>query len=195
MYISFYKCDQIWQNFATSAKVYVFGKFSTVYFICGKILSLIWQICDIIGLICILANGQILKNNLTIWSHWFLSIPHRSILKSFCHNWLATTSSFSYSHYLGRCPNFLLYSASIGICFITPLFELFSILRPRPAIKLAQQGHSTIQSGLFDSTCMDSNIAILNEKLEQPSFWLQPKAKQSKELLELLNSWFQKLSY
>ena len=39
-------------------------------------LFLIWQNveptlanCDIIGLICIVANSQILKNNLTIWSH------------------------------------------------------------------------------------------------------------------------------
>ena len=32
----------------------------------------LWQICDIIGLIFIIANGQILKNNLTIWSHLLL---------------------------------------------------------------------------------------------------------------------------
>ena len=38
---------------------------------------LIWQnaeptlaICDIFGLIFIVANGQVLKKNLTIWSHW-----------------------------------------------------------------------------------------------------------------------------
>ena len=38
---------------------------------------LIWQnaestlaICDIFGLIFIVANGQILKNKLAIWSHW-----------------------------------------------------------------------------------------------------------------------------
>ena len=46
----------------------VFGKFLTVYFLFGKILSWLWQICDVIGLILIVANGQILKNNLTIWS-------------------------------------------------------------------------------------------------------------------------------
>ena len=57
------------------AKLCHFGKslqinqFFTVYFWFGKMLSLIWQICDIIGLIFIVANGQILKNNLTIWSH------------------------------------------------------------------------------------------------------------------------------
>ena len=31
--------------------------------------SLLWQVYDIIGLIFIVANGQIWKNNLTIWSH------------------------------------------------------------------------------------------------------------------------------
>ena len=51
-----------------------FGKFFTVYFLFGKILSLLWQLCDIIGLIFIFANGKILNNNLTIWSHW-LSLP------------------------------------------------------------------------------------------------------------------------
>ena len=33
-------------------------------------LSLLWQICDIIGLIFGVANGQILKNIPTIWLHW-----------------------------------------------------------------------------------------------------------------------------
>ena len=37
----------------------------------GKMLSLVlWQVCDITGLINIVANGQILKNYQTIWSHW-----------------------------------------------------------------------------------------------------------------------------
>ena len=48
----------------------VFGKILTVYFLFGKTLSILCQICDIIGLIFSVANGQILKNNLTIWSHW-----------------------------------------------------------------------------------------------------------------------------
>ena len=42
---------------------------STVYFFLGKMLSLLWQICDIIELILIVINGQLLKNNLNIWSH------------------------------------------------------------------------------------------------------------------------------
>ena len=33
-------------------------------------LCILWQMCDITGLIFIAANGQILKNNRTIWSHW-----------------------------------------------------------------------------------------------------------------------------
>ena len=47
----------------------VVGNFLTVYFLFGKI-CLLWHICDINGLIFIVANVQILKNNLTIWSHW-----------------------------------------------------------------------------------------------------------------------------
>ena len=47
----------------------VFGKFLTVYFLFGKILNLLLQICDIIGLIITVANGQIWKNNLTIRTH------------------------------------------------------------------------------------------------------------------------------
>ena len=48
----------------------VFSKYLTVYFLFGKMLSLLWQIWYIIGLIFIVANCQILKNNITIWSHW-----------------------------------------------------------------------------------------------------------------------------
>ena len=33
-------------------------------------LNLLWQICIISWLIFVVANGQILKNNLIIWSHW-----------------------------------------------------------------------------------------------------------------------------
>ena len=49
----------------------VFGIFLRVYLLLGKMLSLLWQFCDIIGLIFIVENGQILKNNQTIWSHCF----------------------------------------------------------------------------------------------------------------------------
>ena len=52
------------------AKVYKFLANFECFFLFGKMLSQFWHICDILGLIFIVANGQILKNNLTIWSHW-----------------------------------------------------------------------------------------------------------------------------
>ena len=57
----------------------------TVYFFLGKMLSLLWQICDIIGHFFIVANGQILKNNLTIRPHcfpYFLDSGNRDIYAS-----------------------------------------------------------------------------------------------------------------
>ena len=51
-------------------KIHVFGKFLTVYFLFRKMLSLLLQIWYIFGRIFIVADGQILKNNLTIWSHY-----------------------------------------------------------------------------------------------------------------------------
>ena len=44
------QCDQIWRNFATFTSLQVFGQFLSVYFLFGNMLSLLWQICDIIGL-------------------------------------------------------------------------------------------------------------------------------------------------
>ena len=58
----------------------VFGKFSTVYFLFAQMLSLLWQICDIIGLIFIVSNGQILKKSnylVTMAQTW----PHFTDLK------------------------------------------------------------------------------------------------------------------
>ena len=54
----------LWQN-CTSL-----SNFLTVYFLFGKMLSLLCQTCHTIGLIFIVANGQIKKKNSTIWSHW-----------------------------------------------------------------------------------------------------------------------------
>ena len=51
------------------AKIRHFGKFLTVHFLFGKMISLLWRFLYIIELIFIVTNGQILKNNLTIWSH------------------------------------------------------------------------------------------------------------------------------
>ena len=76
------QCYQIWRNFAILAKVYKsLANFVTVYFLFGKML---WQTCDIIGLIFIVANGQILKTesnhlvtlavsyNNNVLNHWSL---------------------------------------------------------------------------------------------------------------------------
>ena len=60
----FGKILPLWRQFTS------LGKFLMVYFLIRKMLSLVWQICDIFGIIFFVANGHILKNNLTIWSHW-----------------------------------------------------------------------------------------------------------------------------
>ena len=52
------QCDQIWRIFTTLAKVY---KFLTFYFLFGKMLSLLWQICDIIGYFSLLQMAKYLK--------------------------------------------------------------------------------------------------------------------------------------
>ena len=52
------------------AKFRHFGKLLTAYFLFGKKLNLLWQIYYITGQFIIAANGQILKHNLIIWSHW-----------------------------------------------------------------------------------------------------------------------------
>ena len=51
-------------------KLHAFGKFLIVYFLFGKILSHFGNFFDIIGLIFSVAHCQMLKNNLTILSHW-----------------------------------------------------------------------------------------------------------------------------
>ena len=81
--------DQIWQNFAALAKVYKylanFWQFISYFAKCWDFFG---KFCDIIGLIFIVTNGQILKKNLTIWSHCLMHIkltlsisftcPHRT---------------------------------------------------------------------------------------------------------------------
>ena len=64
------QCDQIWQNLRHFGKNFkVFGNILMVNFLFVKMLKLLWQICFITGLIFVVAKGQILKHNLTIWSH------------------------------------------------------------------------------------------------------------------------------
>ena len=67
----FDQCDQIWQNFATLAK---FKKHSAlflpVYLIFGQTLNPHWQNLHAFEQICFVVNGQIMINNLAIWSHY-----------------------------------------------------------------------------------------------------------------------------
>ena len=57
-------------------------------------LSLLWQLCDIIGLIFFVANGQILKNNLTIWSHCSNHSAAAKIFIAFCGSWRSRVRKF-----------------------------------------------------------------------------------------------------
>ena len=74
-----------WAKFCHFGKsLLVLGRFLTVYFLLGKMLSILLQICDIIVLIFITANGQILKNNLSIWSHCSAVTFFPAISKKWC---------------------------------------------------------------------------------------------------------------
>jgi len=53
--------DQIWRNLPLLQKIQVFGKCLTVYLLFGKMLTQLWQIWYIIGLIFIVSNGKYLK--------------------------------------------------------------------------------------------------------------------------------------
>ena len=60
----FGEISPLWQNFTILWQIS-----DSLFCIWQSLLSLLWKIWYIIGLILIVANGQILKNNLTIWSH------------------------------------------------------------------------------------------------------------------------------
>ena len=63
-------CDQIWQNYATLAKYLKSWAILGGYLLLGKIQELLGQIFYAIGQPFGHINGQMLKNNLAIWSHW-----------------------------------------------------------------------------------------------------------------------------
>ena len=64
------QCDQILRYFATQATFYkAFGHFLSNYLVFGKIVNLLWQIFYSFGQFFIVQYGQILKNNIAIWSH------------------------------------------------------------------------------------------------------------------------------
>ena len=61
--IRFDKLLPLWQNIQS------LGQFFRGYVLLCKILDLLWQILCAIGQIFFYQNGQMLKNNLAIWSH------------------------------------------------------------------------------------------------------------------------------
>ena len=80
-----YDCWPAWPDLAKfrhfDKTLQVFGKYLTLHFLFGKLLGQLRQIYYIIGQIFVVANGQILKNNLTIWSHWLEVIRSCSVKK------------------------------------------------------------------------------------------------------------------
>ena len=58
------KCCHFFKN------LHIFGNIFTVYFIFVKVLNPLWHNFYAFGQFFIVVNGQILKNNLAIWSHW-----------------------------------------------------------------------------------------------------------------------------
>ena len=54
--------------------IYVFGNFLRVYLLFGIHFNPLWHFLNAIGQIFIDVNGQKLKNNLAIWSHWIQSM-------------------------------------------------------------------------------------------------------------------------
>ena len=89
------------RHFGKSLQVFV--KIMTVYFLFGKMLSLLWQICDVVGLIFRVLNGQILKksNHLVTlpfcfdwtrkqcqsWSNWAEAVANAEHKKTFYLTW------------------------------------------------------------------------------------------------------------
>ena len=58
--IRFCEISPLWQKFGTIFQIYL---------IFDKVLNPLWHNLYALRQFCILENGQILKNNLTIWSH------------------------------------------------------------------------------------------------------------------------------
>ena len=75
----------------------LFGKILMIYLLFGKILNLLWLKFYVIWSILNVVNGQILKSNLAIWSHWFL-------LLFLVHNKQTTTTTLIRSISVGPKP-------------------------------------------------------------------------------------------
>ena len=64
------KSDPVWPDLANFCLV--LGNILRVYLLFGIILDRLGQILHDIGQVFIEVNGQMLKNKLAVWSHWFL---------------------------------------------------------------------------------------------------------------------------
>ena len=65
------QCDQIWQNFASLAKVYKYlAKFWQFSSDLAKCWAHFGKFETLLGSFLLQENGQVLQNNLTIRSHW-----------------------------------------------------------------------------------------------------------------------------
>ena len=65
--------SSLWRKFKSLGQIF------RVNLVFGKILILLWQKCDPIGLVFIFVDGQIFQNNLAIWSHWQWWTWHQGI--------------------------------------------------------------------------------------------------------------------
>ena len=65
-----WQCDQMWQNFALWQKVLSLWPFLEGSFSTWEIFEPIWANYYAIEQMYIAVKGQILKNNISIWSHW-----------------------------------------------------------------------------------------------------------------------------
>ena len=115
-----------------------------VYFLFGKMLSLLWQICEIIGLIFIVVNGQILKNNPTIWSHCSgrldLSISSKNYFIKYLKMWKISGNRLNTGcllRYFGNLSNFVsLYILALKMLKVFVTATLGTImLQTKPALK------------------------------------------------------------
>ena len=102
-----------WHHFGKSLQI--FGKFLKVYILLCKLLSLHWQIYDLLGLIFIASNGQILKNKLAIWSHWYICIDYQTT-KSQSISPLSKTLKITFWHLSKMF--FQLFEKWLNFCFL-----------------------------------------------------------------------------
>ena len=58
----------------------IFGSILKVYLLFGKVVNPLWDNMYSLGQIFIVVNGQILKNNLAIWSHCLVLIGVGSLM-------------------------------------------------------------------------------------------------------------------